>query len=104
MRDCARRIVCNGDQITRKRSGKFHFDLVRFFRAALAPFLPRPCESFSADAQSFSFAVQQLSGDAFVCSLLSSRQPNAIVESVAAPRASRVSTVPALMLTGGSRA
>ena len=55
-----RRIVCNGDQITRKRSGKFHFDLVRFFRAALAPFLPRPCESFSADAQSFSFAVQWL--------------------------------------------
>ena len=41
MRDCARRMVCNCDQITRKRSGKFHFDLVRFFRAALAPFLPR---------------------------------------------------------------
>jgi hypothetical protein len=45
-----------------------------------------------------------LSGDAFVCSLLSSRQPNAIVESVAAPRASRVSTMPALMPPDGSRA
>jgi hypothetical protein len=45
-----------------------------------------------------------LSDDAFVCSLLSLQQPNAIVESVAAPRASRVSTMTALMLTDGSRA
>jgi hypothetical protein len=46
MRDCARCIVCNGDQITRKRSVKFHFDLARFFRAALAPSLPRAVRVF----------------------------------------------------------
>ncbi len=34
------------DQITRKRSGKFHFDLARFFRAALAPSLPRAVRVF----------------------------------------------------------
>jgi len=46
MRDCARRIVWNGDQIFRKRPGKFHFDLARFFRAALAPSLPRAVRVF----------------------------------------------------------
>jgi hypothetical protein len=44
-----------------------------------------------------------LSGDVSACALLSSRRPNATVESVAAPRAWRVSTMPALMLSDGSR-
>ena len=34
------------DHITRKRSRKFHFDLARFFRAALAPSLPRAVRVF----------------------------------------------------------
>jgi len=37
------RIVIN---ITRKRPRKFHFDLARFFRAALAPSLPRAVRVF----------------------------------------------------------
>ena len=106
------------EQITRKRSGKFHFDLARFFRAALAPSLPRAVRVFLgrraivffrraalAAFLMFRFAAARcfrvvtisrnpicpgrifrlprttlhLSGDAFVCALLSSRQPNAIV-------------------------
>jgi hypothetical protein len=45
----------------------------------------------------------RLSGDVFVCALLSSRRPNASVPSVAPLPASRVSTVPALMRSDGSR-
>ena len=143
IRDCARRIVCSGDQITRNGQANFISIWFASFAQTWLPFCREPCESFSADAHSFSFAVQlwplsecsasqrfvvfelsqfhgnricpvgssprretslHLSGDAFVCSLLSSRQPNAIVESAAAPRASRVSTMPALMRTDDSRA
>jgi hypothetical protein len=49
-------------------------------------------------------AALRLSGDAFLCALLSSRRPNVTVQSVAAPRALRVSTTLALTLSGGSRA
>jgi hypothetical protein len=49
-------------------------------------------------------ATLHLSGDAFVCALLSSRQPSGNVQSVALPRALRVSTMPVLMLSDGSRA
>ena len=45
----------------------------------------------------------RLSGDAFACALLSSRQTNAIMQSVASPPVSRVSTMPALMRNAGSR-
>jgi hypothetical protein len=106
------------DQIIRQRSGKFHFYLARFFRAALAPSLPRAVRVFLgrraivffrraalAAFLMFRFAAARcfrvvtisrnpvcpgrifrsprttlhLSGDAFVCALVSSRQPNAIV-------------------------
>ena len=43
MRDEASR---NRDQIIRKPLGKFHFDPARFFRAALAPSLPRAVRVF----------------------------------------------------------
>jgi hypothetical protein len=43
------------------------------------------------------------SGDVSLCALLSSPQPNAIVQSVASPRALRVSTMPAVTLIRGSR-
>jgi hypothetical protein len=49
-------------------------------------------------------ATLHLSGGAFVCALLSSQRPSAIVQSVASPRALRVSIMPALMLSDGSRA
>ena len=129
-------------RITRKQSGKFHFDLARFFRAALAPFLPRAVRVFlgrcamvfflcaalaaflmfrfaaarcllvvttsrtGSSWQNFSARYElrcAFSGDVFACALLSSPQPNAIAQSVASPRALRVWTVLALMLTGGSR-
>jgi hypothetical protein len=48
--------------------------------------------------------VLHLSGDAFVCALLSSRRPVATVQSVAAQHALRVSTTLALTLSDGSRA
>ena len=133
------RMVIN---ITRKRSRKFHFDLARFFRAALAPSLPRAVRVFlgrraivflrraalvaflmfplrsgllfsshkftQPDLRGRIFcsprATLNLSGDAFVCALLSSRQPSGNVQSVASPRALRVSTMPALRRRDGSRA
>ena len=126
-------------QITHESSGKFHFDLARFVRAALAPSLPKAVRVFrgrgatvrSRRAARTAFVIVRfaatrchkfrnqiyrdrifrapqvtlcLSGDAFVCALLSSRRPNASVPSVALPPASRVSTMPALMLSDGSHA
>ena len=125
-------------------SGKFHFDPARFFRAALAPSLPRAVRVFfgrcaivlfrrAARAAFLMFrfaaarcflvvtsstepdlslvgpscaprATLRLSAGASACALLSSRRPNASVPSVAPPRASRVWTMPALMLSDGSRA
>jgi len=38
--------VAHDPQITRKRSGKFHFDRARFLRALLAPSLPRAVRVF----------------------------------------------------------
>ena len=132
----------NRDQIIRKPLGKFHFDPARFFRAALAPSLPRAVRVFlgrcamvlfrraaRAAFLMFRFAAvrcflvvtssrnqfctagpparrvpgYRLSGVAFLCGLLSSRRPNAIVQSVAPLPASRVWTTPALMLSDDSR-
>ena len=45
------------DQITHELSGKFHFDVARFFRAALA-LCGELCASFAAEAQPFAFAAQ----------------------------------------------
>ena len=47
---------------------------------------------------------EHLSAGASACALLSSRQRNASGPSVAAPHASRVWTMPALMPSDGSRA
>ena len=46
---------------------------------------------------------EHLSAGASACALLSSRRPNAIVQSVAPPPALRVWTMPALMPSDGSR-
>ena len=132
------RMVIN---ITRKRSGKFRFDLARCFREALASSLPRAVRVFLGGRAivflrraalvaflMFRFAVAccfrvtssrnricavgsfvspraplHLKGDAFVCAALSSRQPSGTVQSVASPRALRVSTMPALRRRDGFR-
>jgi hypothetical protein len=47
--------------------------------------------------------TEYLNGDASACALLSSRRPNGRVQGVASLPASRVWTMPALMLTDGFR-
>ena len=46
------------DRITHESSGKFHFELARFFVKPWRLLGREPCASFSADAQSFSSLAQ----------------------------------------------
>jgi hypothetical protein len=102
----------DGNQITVNGQKNFIGDLARFFRAFLMfRFAAARCfrvvtishNRICAVGSSVRPSHAHLSDDAFVWLLLSSRQPTGNVPSVDSPRALRVSTMPALRRSDGSR-